>query len=549
MRLWHYRPSHFAPDSSTGGMRMTSFIPAGSLRLFPACLALLLIACVIRSPQIQDPAQFGSRAGLQPLKLHLLSGDLVVYERWSEDVKRRQYTGTGRRFDAYREMSDSGWIEVPADSVALVVTSRDRVDVATGLGMTLLASYTVVTGLVTISCVADPKSCFGSCPTFYTEDEQGREHLVAEGFSSSVARALEATDLDDLRAKAPAGTFSLTMRNEAMETHAIRSLRLHAVAEPPGSRIFATPDGRFQVAKRFMEPVRCAAPEGDCLEPIRFLDGEERYSETDAHDLSRRETIELEFPATQGGRVGLVIAARHSLVSTFLFYQTLAYLGGNAEEVLVSLERGDEALAARIKKSMGMLGDIYVSTLDTEGKWKKVGVLAEAGPLAADVHLVELPADEEPVRRIRLELTKGFWRLEHVALVDLGDPAESMGLSPTAVWRIHGAKAAQDSSSLKTLLDPHRHLVTGPGDGFRLEFQIPESHASENPGDIRYRLFLESTGYYYEWMRREWLREESPELAHMMLYQPEIMFRQLAADFKSREAGMEKAFWNSRFRR
>ncbi len=55
---------------------------------------------------------------------------------------------------------------------------------------------------VTAYCIANPKACFGSCPTFYLEDEGGREpeRPQAEGFSESIARVLEARDIDALLA-------------------------------------------------------------------------------------------------------------------------------------------------------------------------------------------------------------------------------------------------------------------------------------------------------------------------------------------------------------
>jgi hypothetical protein len=59
-------------------------------------------------------------------------------------------------------------------------------------------------------------------------------------------------------------------------------------------------------------------------------------------------------------------------------------------------------------------------------------------------------------------------------------------------------------------------------------------------------LFLESTGYYYEWMRQEWLPEENAAKAAQFLYAPATALRILAPLFKAREAGMDSVFWRSR---
>jgi hypothetical protein len=86
------------------------------------------------------------------------------------------------------------------------------------------------------------------------------------------------------------------------------------------------------------------------------------------------------------------------------------------------------------------------------------------------------------------------------------------------------------------------HLVTMPGDAYRISFDLPR------PGQ-ELELFLETEGYYYEWMRTEWLTEENPLMAALALGAPEQALRSLAAPFKARESNLETAFWASRFRK
>ena len=62
-----------------------------------------------------------------------------------------------------------------------------------------------------------------------------------------------------------------------------------------------------------------------------------------------------------------------------------------------------------------------------------------------------------------------------------------------------------------------------------------------------YELFLESRGYYLEWVRKEWLADENPALAAMMLINPERALHVLAPDFKKIEPEMEEVFWSSRY--
>jgi hypothetical protein len=90
------------------------------------------------------------------------------------------------------------------------------------------------------------------------------------------------------------------------------------------------------------------------------------------------------------------------------------------------------------------------------------------------------------------------------------------------------------------LLDSSRALTTYPGDEYTLVYELPQDFA-------RYELFLESRGYYLEWMRQEWMAEESPAHVTMMVFDPKKALRELAPQFKKVEPIMESAFWSSRY--
>ncbi len=81
--------------------------------------------------------------------------------------------------------------------------------------------------------------------------------------------------------------------------------------------------------------------------------------------------------------------------------------------------------------------------------------------------------------------------------------------------------------------------MTLPGDEHTFVFRLPD-----HPD--RWELFLESRGYYLEWMRSEWLPEENPARAAMMLLEPARALRELAPEFKRLEPHMERLFWGSR---
>jgi len=504
-----------------------------------ACgLALGAQSCGIRTqqPALLAPTDAPVRSTESPyLKAHLNSGELYVLDSWQVAPDGSRLEGTGSRFTVSREPAGTGPQSIPVDAIALVETNAP--DSATSLAAGVLGGLTVVMGTITGACLIDPKSCFGSCPTFYIDEEsEGRPE--AEGFSESIARVLEGRDVDALSTARPAGRqFALTMRNEAQETHAVRRVRLLTTARPPGGRVLAGVDGRYHPATGFASPERCLAPEGDCLAAVTGHDGEERRSLADAGDLATREDVDLVFPPTRG-RLGLVISARQTLLTTFLFYQTMAYLGRSGGDFLAALERGGRENAPNAMGMARELGGIDASVSVGNGPWLPIGSFNEAGPIAGDVRILPFESDGRAPIRVRLRQAKGHWRLDWAALAHVGEPVTPDVIEATAVTR----EGRPDPGALARLRGLDRHLVTMPGDAYRISFDLPR------PGP-ELELFLETEGYYYEWMRTEWLPEENPVMAALALGAPGQALRALAGPFKAREATLESAFWASRFRK
>ena len=249
--------------------------------------AVLLLACVkVWTPAVRPPGAVTTTgpAGIDvpssngtvvpqktapTLKVHLNNRQLWILSRWQEDATARMLSGYGELYAVDRTLVGSDTMRVPFDSIALLESYGASRKASFGLG--LLSVYMVGTGLITGSCLADPKSCFGSCPTFYVAGDTGV--VQAEGFSGSPLRVLEERDVDHLfRLDPPAGPFVIAMRNEALETHAVRQVRLHVVSRPPGGRVFQTPDGAFRPATHITAPSRCTAANGDCVDRVRALD-------------------------------------------------------------------------------------------------------------------------------------------------------------------------------------------------------------------------------------------------------------------------------------
>lgn len=503
----------------------------------PASVALLtLVGCFgVRTydPTLREsgPEPLPVRDETEYLKVHTSSGELYVLSSWTDPTPDGRFTGEGWLYDLDRQPVElrSDWAFEPVD-IALLETNRPGT--ASRFGLSSLVTYSVLAGVTTGLCLADPKSCFGSCPTFYGDDE---ERPVAEGFSRSFARALEERDVDDLGIEAPAGVFSLLMRNEALETHAVRHARLIAVPVERGYAIAAGPDGAFRATGNPMEPLSCSSPDGDCLPAVVSRDDAEYAPPTNGEDLGSREEVILGFPSTKGS-VGLLLTARQSFVATFLFYQGLAYAGSSLGELLASLERGDPLARAGALGVPAALGNIDVQAREGSGPWTPIGSFDEAGPIAADTRLLPFQTRGSGPLQLRLLMARGAWRVDRVAVATIEPASSARVLEPDSL-----VAANRDTSALTQLLDPDRYLVTTPGARIRLWYTLP-------PGAERYALFLDTRGYYYEWMRDTWLPEENEGAARLMLVEPRKALRELAPAFKRIEPRIEELFWSSRFR-
>jgi hypothetical protein len=402
-----------------------------------------------------------------------------------------------------------------------------------------IVALSIITGAslaLTGYCAINPKACFGSCPTFYAP--VGADTLLhAEGFSSSIAPSLERTDIDALyRVEATGDAFDLRMTNEALETHVVRTANLLAVPQSDGGRAVQSPDGTFWQVRNLRPPTTCAAPEGRCRSEVAHFDARERYSRADSTDLAAKEVVTLTFDTVPNRPVGLVVGARQTLLTTYLLYQTLAYMGDDVGTWLARLERNQGNIRQADVKEI--LGAIEVWAPAEAGGWRKVGEAGEHGPLATDVHFLPLPTPPDSSINLQLRLTKGNWRLDYLALAEIDGRVEPRRLPPVAVTQ-NGHPVPEAHARL---LDSTKTLVTLPGDEYTLSYDLPADGGS-------YELFLESRGYYLEWMRETWAEETNPERVVDMLFAPERMMRTLAPDFKAAEPHMEDAFWNSRYER
>jgi hypothetical protein len=500
--------------------RLSSILLAGAL----------LTGCVTRVKQ--EPTVPAEHRG--PIKLHLVDGRLVVLDQWT--AATNMVRGTGREYGVERQQLRSGSLEVPRSDVALVETSHKELNLAI-IPMALATGASVA---MTAVCLKNTKSCFGSCPTFYVPAAGGGWALQAEGFSSSIARALESDDLDDLPdARPEGGAITMAMRNEALETHFVRALSLQVVRGPAGSTVLRG-FGPGYLAVGSMAPPEATDLPG-AREALAEKDGAELMLDADPEDLARRISITLRYPAPFAREAALVVSGRNSLMSTYVLYQMIALLGRGYGELLAAVERGDLATTARLVDFDRVLGGVEVETRQKGSAFHRVGTMGYIGPIARATRAIsfEVEAPAEPVE-VRLTFARAHWKLDAARLA----PVLAQHLHADEVLpEIVTAKGRDPAEVRASLRGQGERVATLPGDEIVLRFPVDPPSS----GSVGY--FLKSRGYYYEWMRDEWLREEDPARARIYLDDAARALRELAPAYKKLEGSMESVFRASRFGR
>lgn len=472
------------------------------------------------------------------LKAHLQNGELIIFSpQWTIDTVDHFVRGHGTRYSMERESLGEGTYALPLDSVALFetnqpITGRDKAYKGT------LITVGVINAGFTTFCAINPKACFGSCPTFYLPGDSGLYQARAEGFSSAIYPALQYADIDQLGEwdKAASGPL-VYMKNEALETHVVDRLWLHAFPLIQGEEVRADPQEHFHRCGTSVPCERAHFNGQDVWKPLLADDGLEWTGPADAVDLRTSGTLDLGFvPDGALDRPALALTFRQTLLTTFLLYTALGYMGDEVSDHLARLQT-DDALRERVGGPLNALQDIRIEAW-VQGSWVDVATVRETGPIARNRIVVMLPLPLRRARevRVRMHMTPGMYRLDHLSLVDLLGPANGEVLLPVALTDHEGC-TIKDLDAIQ-----HRDmnkLCALPGDVHAITFQAPQGQADQ------WQLFLGADGYYLEWMRPEWLDRTDPDRLRAMLMGNDAEWQALTREYKAMENSMEDVFWNS----
>ena len=473
------------------------------------------------------------------LKAHLTNGDVCIFkDSWQVDSTQTFVSGVGTRYDFNRIVVVDGNLIISIDSVAIFETNKKLENTESGriTALSILTAVDVVLGLV---CITNPKACFGSCPTFYINEEDNFHYADAEGFSNAISPSLEYFDIDALNNQPISHkVFSLSMKNEALETHCVENVALLAYPREKGERVYQSPDNSFYLCENIYQVNHANDDSGDITHLLRTKDKLERFSLANETNLSSKEEIYLTFENIKNTKdLGLIINFRQTLMTTYFIYSAIGYMGDEVGDIFAKMEIENKTSGVQKNGIREELGDIEVYTWNEKSKcWIKQSGFYETGPIAINQQILPINTSELGSEvRLKLVINKGLWRIDYLALTNIKEKVVPIKITPNSILN----KGLLDQWALAKIINPNDYLISMPGDEYKFVFSLPEENQD-------YELFLFSKGYYLEWMREHWIKDKDLLTLRQMIKYPKDYLRQTAGDYKQYESSMEFEFWNSK---
>jgi len=513
-------------------------IPAKAITIF---FLIFISSCTVRHYGFRSPyysenelIHKAPRDSSTFLKAHLYDGQVFIFDpQWIVDTLTHHIAGQAKIYTAGRKLKDEGYVKLKTDSVA-VFESNNLLKIKNNKRIAAKAIITSADVFLGAICLSMPKACFGSCPTFYIDDDSNIMSARAEGFSNAISPKLGYADTDDLRYVSAGGdTLSLIMKNEALETHVVQGLKIMSVAKEGGEHVFQTKKGAFYAGKHVKNLQDVSSLHSDEINNLKYEDGIAYRPAADTQNLVSREEIVLDFGKTAYHRAGLVITFRQSLMTTYMLYHAIGYMGDEYSDFMAKLETSNH-LKKRISDVLfEAMGGIEIH-IYSDGKWQLCETLYETGPIAHNTLISLIP---EQAEKIKLVMNKGLWSIDYIGLATDIREVKALESDILSVEKIESGK----SELLDCWTRADDYLVSMPGDKYLVRWVISGKTAQDNA------LFLEASGYYIEWMRSNWLQDKDLKQLNTLLNNPKKWLRKQTRDYKKYESQMERDFWNSRY--
>lgn len=479
------------------------------------------------------------------IKAHDFDGNVYIFKNhWQIDTLQHIISGQANLFNAQRELVESGMLSVSTDNIVIFETNRILVDETSGLiaPKVVLSAFNVILAGI---CISSPKVCFGSCPTFYTYNQDHVFETVAESFSNAILPSLQYNDIDDIKTTVNGGSdFALTMKNEALETHYVQAADILVIPKVKEfEQIMHGNDDKFYYTNLLAECSDIYSQYDIKKEDIIKRDHHEWTSLANPEHLSTKGEIILTFDDVnplQAENLGISMTFRQTLMTTYLLYHGLSYMGDEYSDMLTVIEtskRKKEKATQSILHHLGKI-DLYWNTSQSAEGWKYAGSFYETGPIAKNSQVCPIQnivlKNKGPVY-IKIVFNEGLWKFDEISLVSVKEVKNAAKIPPAIVFKTSDLSVSSNDMSKKITFP----LTSWPGDEYKIHYNIPQEHE-------KYQVFLSAEGYYLEWMRSEWLQDKNLKKLTQLLLDPESWLKAETENYKRYESQMEEEFENSK---
>lgn len=474
-------------------------------------LSVLLFCCFPnKKVTLQEQSEITVKNKVNaPTKVFLHNTSVVLYKNGFK-IKDGVLIGDGEIHHLDGKMRKSNSLSVPIDSVAVVTYYGTESTGGSAFGSFLLGLYGGFLTPLSIYCLSCPKCCFGSCPTIYTFNGENYE-LEAELFSYSISRYFQESDLDKLSIPNNSNQeYPIRISNEALETHYIDQFSLLEINHPPGTQVFPTYGGDIICTGELKQPSNVTNFLGeDITELVNKSDknvyrsGEElveKISDGVTYDI-----VDLQLDLPNGTKeVNLILKLRNTLLTTILFYElVLSSQGFEAIEWTEKMQN-NYIYAKLFNELYKSYAGIRIKTFK-EGSWEIQSKIGDIGPIAWKEIAVKIPVEvENNSTLIRLEFFPDNFMIDYIGYECsriLNDTYQVNLLQPQNI--------VDDENKfryelIEVLEKPdEKYLITNPGESYYLNYNLTSGDTTNTS------VFIQSKGYYIEWIRGSWLANNS----------------------------------------
>jgi len=495
-----------------------------------------------RKPDRPDSLTYGSFTKV-PAKVFLDDGTIALFQNGFV-VTDNSLKGTAELCAYNGKDYKNQQIEIKMDKI-IAITSYDRtMSKSTGTANFLLGITGPPLTAIATYCLLCPKCCFGSCPTVYVPKDDKME-LKSELFSHCISAQLEDSDLDLLADDVEAnGNWPLKITNEALETHYINRFNLQAVYHNPQSRIVPDSHNGFLSFGSESTPLSATDLHGNNVtaqisrtDNNSFRSGGE-ITKNMAKSFKPDQLIVKAAVPAGAHEAKVKLTYRNTLLSTYLFYEVVLASQGLDAVNWQNRMNTDPVYAADFKRVYDLFSGISIAKQEN-GYWQSIGRLPDAGPLSFKECGMRIPVSvNQDTLVLKLEFVPDNFFIDQIAF-DFGsdEQLESVDLQPIEIKNQNGTPVPE-AANLICSKDEH-YLITEPGDSYDFKYNIPAK-----PG-LKTAIFASSGGYYNEWVRGKWIREDNSSYS-FDLYRPDKIFARLTNGWLEHRELMEKTFFNTK---